>query len=238
MDKMKEKEIEKVKVKRPRRLPFTCVDNRIFKDEQITVQQLAVYVVLCYHADSINESCYPSYSTIAREAKISRRAVMRAIDALIKAGYIKKQGRKLDGTNSQTSNLYTITSEVVTHSHQVVSDSHQGGDTVSLGVVTDSHPNKNHLNKNQLTKLFKDFYSLYPKKVSKDNASKAFLKLKPDNEFLKVMIDAIEKQKTWREEARRSGLFVPEWPYPATWLNQKRWEDEIDVREETANPFA
>ena len=40
------------------------------------------------------------------------------------------------------------------------------------------------------------------------------------------MIDAVEKQKKTDQWTRDGGQYIP---HPATWLNQRRWEDEIPV---------
>ena len=38
-----------------------------------------------------------------------------------------------------------------------------------------------------------------------------------------VLIEAVERQKTWTQWQVEKGRFIPN---PATWLNQGRWEDE------------
>jgi uncharacterized protein YdaU (DUF1376 family) len=67
---------------------------------------------------------------------------------------------------------------------------------------------------------FNVFWKQYPRKVAKPNAEKAWLKIKPDDVVLKKMLDAINQQGLSSKEIQ----FVP---HPATWLNAKRWEDEI-----------
>jgi fido (protein-threonine AMPylation protein) len=46
------------------------------------------------------------------------------------------------------------------------------------------------------------------------------LKLKPNDDELKKMLVAIDQQELRKKETD----FVP---HPATWLNDRRWEDEI-----------
>ncbi len=48
--------------------------------------------------------------------------------------------------------------------------------------------------------------------------------------LLPTLLDAIEEQRQAKERAKGKGEFVPEWPYAATWLNGRRWEDEVDVK--------
>jgi hypothetical protein len=43
------------------------------------------------------------------------------------------------------------------------------------------------------------------------------------------MIDVIEAGKKSEDWIKSDGQFIP---YPATWLNGKRWEDEIQINDE------
>jgi len=101
---------------------------------------------------------------------------------------------------------------------------------------TDVQPTNNHkpITNNQIDKeyidRFDDFWKHYPRKVSKPNALKAWLKVKPDDELTKTIISAISKQNLSGKEEQ----FIP---HPASWLNGKRWEDEVKVASTTAFPF-
>lgn len=70
---------------------------------------------------------------------------------------------------------------------------------------------------------FDYFWSAYPRKAAKQTAQKAWDKLKPDKELQASILRAIEKQKRSPDWKRENGQYIP---YPATWLNQGRWEDE------------
>lgn len=70
---------------------------------------------------------------------------------------------------------------------------------------------------------FNDFWKAYPKKVSKANALKAWNKLKPNGDLVREILSALERQKTSVQWQKDNGQFIP---YPATWLNGRRWEDE------------
>ncbi len=77
---------------------------------------------------------------------------------------------------------------------------------------------------------FDSFWKSYPKKKAKGDAEKAFSKLKPDAELLKTMLDAIEAQSRLPDWTKDGGQFIP---YPATWINQRRWEDEVSSPQES-----
>jgi hypothetical protein len=64
---------------------------------------------------------------------------------------------------------------------------------------------------------FETFYSTYPRKVSKTNAEKAWKKQKC---VLSEVMPSLQKQmKLWNDPQ-----FIP---HPATWLNGRRWEDDL-----------
>lgn len=75
-------------------------------------------------------------------------------------------------------------------------------------------------------KLFSRFWESYPRHENKPAAKKAFERLKPDEDLLQIMLTAIEKQKSSAQWQEDGGHYIP---HPATWLNGRRWEDELQV---------
>jgi len=72
-----------------------------------------------------------------------------------------------------------------------------------------------------MSSSFDDFWCAYPKKVARVDAVRAFNKLNPDAELLSTLLKALEQSKDTDQWKR--GII----PNPATWLNGRRWEDEI-----------
>lgn len=70
-------------------------------------------------------------------------------------------------------------------------------------------------------KDFMKFYEAYPRKTAPKKAYEAWKKAK-DKPSLQEMLKIVEKQKGW--EQWRAGFI----PHPATWLNQGRWDDEVN----------
>lgn len=78
-----------------------------------------------------------------------------------------------------------------------------------------------------MDKEFEEFWKVYPKKVAKADARKAWLQTKdvrPDIAKLVYAITAACKTEQWM---RGGGQFIP---YAATWLRGERWEDELEVK--------
>ena len=69
---------------------------------------------------------------------------------------------------------------------------------------------------------FSKFWDSYPRKKSKGDAEKAWLKIKPDEQLQDRIFNALERAKTSVDWQKENGQFIP---YPASWLNAKGWED-------------
>lgn len=69
---------------------------------------------------------------------------------------------------------------------------------------------------------FASFWLAYPKKVKKPEAQKAFDKI--DVTLLDTILKSIEAFKRTDQWLADSGKYIP---HPASWLNGKRWEDEL-----------
>jgi len=73
---------------------------------------------------------------------------------------------------------------------------------------------------------FEVFWKAYPKKKSKGDAEKWWIKNLPNNSLVEQMILSIKKLKesdSWKNEG---GKYIP---HPSSWLNSKGWEDEIGI---------
>ncbi len=69
---------------------------------------------------------------------------------------------------------------------------------------------------------FSEFWQAYPRKTAKQAALKAWNKIKPDADLQQAILNALEQQKKSVQWQKDGGQFIP---YPATWLNGRRWED-------------
>lgn len=90
---------------------------------------------------------------------------------------------------------------------------------LELELELEEHPPKSPLKGDGLS--FDSFWEAYPRKVAKQDAVKAFRKLTVSER--EQILPALERQKKGDLWTRDGGKYIP---YPATWLNGKRWEDE------------
>ena len=71
--------------------------------------------------------------------------------------------------------------------------------------------------------IFERFWTLYPIHKSRQSAVKAWDRLKPSGELMRTISKALKRQMATDEQWIR-GIGIP---YAATYLNQRRWEDDI-----------
>nr|DAG11685.1 MAG TPA: replisome organizer [Caudoviricetes sp.] len=81
---------------------------------------------------------------------------------------------------------------------------------------------------------FAKFWEAYPRKIGKGAAEKAFKKYRPDDDLLATMLSNLSAQKRSEQWTKDGGQFIP---YPATWLNQRRWEDVPEKKESGWKPL-
>ena len=71
--------------------------------------------------------------------------------------------------------------------------------------------------------MFDEFWARYPKKKSKGQAERAWVRIKPDETLFAAILSGLERAKASYDWRKDGGKYIP---YPATWLNAKGWEDE------------
>jgi len=78
---------------------------------------------------------------------------------------------------------------------------------------------------------FETFWKLYPKKIGREAARKAFAGVDVPVE---VLVEALQKQKKWKQWTRDDGRYIPK---AVTWLEERRWEDQPPA-EQSLHPGA
>jgi hypothetical protein len=89
---------------------------------------------------------------------------------------------------------------------------------------------------NKYSAEFETFYLAYPKKKAPDKAWEAWKKRNGDRPEIDVILSAVRIQSESTDWTKENGKYIP---YPATWLNQGRWADEVDVHglKKKSDPF-
>lgn len=71
---------------------------------------------------------------------------------------------------------------------------------------------------------FERFWKAYPRKAAKQNALRAWKKIRMTAEMFDKIMAAVESQKRSEDWKRDNGSYIP---YPATWLNGGYWDNEL-----------
>jgi len=83
------------------------------------------------------------------------------------------------------------------------------------------------LDKPDTTVSFDKFWEAWPKhkRRSKMMAKKSWARINPNKELAGKIMKGLEAHKLDEQWTKDGGMFIP---MPVTWLNQRRWEDELD----------
>ncbi|MBP3400017.1 MAG: hypothetical protein J6K75_09690, partial [Erysipelotrichaceae bacterium] len=79
--------------------------------------------------------------------------------------------------------------------------------------------------------MFKEFWDLYPRKVSKKKSEETFLKKIKDEETYERLMNGLKAAvNEWKTEKTQQKFI----PHASTWLNHERWKDEaLNASEES-----
>ena len=186
-----------------------------------------------------NGFCWATNKYFADLYTVSERTVTDWIKKLEDFQYISTEvltKRYEDGTVKKIRNIYLVGShhiEEKLQNHIEVQFNHiekKMQNHIEENFAYNNTNNNNTIIKETYKEKFETFYKAYPRKVGKSNVEKWFSKNKPNDELFELMIKKLESFKKTPDWLKDNGQFIP---YPATWLNQKRWEDELEV--ETKN---
>lgn len=196
-------------------------------------------ICLADYADDGGGTCYPSIRTIARRCCCSESQARRHVHALIESGYVNVEpGTEQGGSGSRR---YQINLDKLTPCTDATPGTHARGSTHARGPLApmretpSTHDTRSVINR-QLTVSAKRkrsaiasdefcaFWNAYPKKRDRRKAEKAWNALNPDGEVIQSMLRALAAWKASPDWQRDGGQFIP---HPATWINGRRWEDEL-----------
>jgi len=181
-----------------------------------------------------DHGAWPSISTLARYANASDRSVKRDIQELVQLGELKVEVQNAPTRHQYKTNLYWITiGSGVTDSVSGVTDWVSRGDSSGKsGVTAVGTQNINITIKEPSLKSdlesFETFWLLYPKKVARADALKAWkqaTKKKTADELIGLV-------KAYSESKLPDQQYIP---YPASWLNKELY-DTVQVEQPKTFP--
>ena len=209
---------------------YGTIAKLAMQDTNLDIIAKAIYAYFCSFAGG-GDCCFPSRSKICHDLKITSNTFTKYLRQLVTNGYISVEQIKDKGKFSH--NVYTlnaIVSPCIKSRYTVKTDTEN---TVYGEMTTNNNSSNNNssFNNNSSNKgrtpndMFETFWKAYPRKVNKQAAQKAFNKLKPSEDLFKAIMAGLENHKKSKQWTRDDGQYIP---HASTWLNGKRWEDELE----------
>ena len=193
-----------------------------------------VLLALADHSDDDGQ-CWPGTAGISKKCHISQRTVFNSLARLESFNMVQRQHRK-NGQGGLTSNLYRLTLPPLNNIQYPPEPD-------SVPLLNDVHSNHHiepSLKRQKTTPLppkgddgFDQFWKAYPKKVAKVAALRAWRRLHYPNLVATIMA-TLERFKSSPDWLKNRGAYIP---HPATWLNGRRWEDELPSSNDDFFPF-
>jgi len=158
--------------------------------------------------------------SIAKATGLTERQVRTSLANLEKTGE----------TTSKSTNRFTVVT-ICNYNKYQIKENKNDQQTANKRPTSDQQTttNKNEKKKEEVNPStdFDKFYSAYPVKKGKDAAKKAFAKMNGTKPNIEILLQILEKHKKSPDWTKDGGQFIP---HPATWLNKKRWEDEVTTK--------
>jgi hypothetical protein len=195
---------------------FTQIPNDWVRDAKLSLKAIGLLTQLMSHRPGWNMSI----SSLARFNKTGVRTIKSAVQELELNGYLvrsEKQEHNPDGTFAD----YVWTTADPLQNSVTAKSVDAKGHTKNT-ITKEEQPTKNK-QENISTDTFDKFWELYPKKVAKADALKAW------NKAIKVKTAErlLELTKAYAEGKLPDQTYIP---YPASWLNKGLYES-VEVAE-------
>lgn len=228
----------------PENTPFIALPTAL--KGKVTPYQLTVIWVL----QSYYPNIWPSYATIAKDAKMSRSSVIRTVNELVELGLLQKQYR-IDEFNQKT-NCYRVSiwqqckalpvsdpafnGRYLTGTGGSVTQT-LGGCQRDTGVVSEVHPKKNNITKTNnyktISSFFEPFWEVYRKiptsmrvvSQSKKLAKAEFSKLSKKTQ--EKILDCLQADIRARTKQLKNDNFTPLFPDCFRYLKNGQYEQYL-----------
>lgn len=102
--------------------------------------------------------------------------------------------------------------------------------TNSITTTNKEYIDKGGLGEKEYKQTFDEFRKAYPgTKRGLETEFKNFKKHTDYKNVVKELSPALAKLIEWRRASETKGNFVPQYPMLQTWINQRRWEEELEA---------
>ena len=197
---------------------FTQFPNAWARDDRIGFRAKGLLILLMSHS----EGWRISLQHLAGASPDGITAIRTAVQELEDAGYLNRT--LVRNEKSQVEGSEWILSDPF---ENLMSENLMSGNLTLKNTIdkntSNKENNKKELNNKSVDYHFEIFWKHYPRKIGKGAARKAFEKALEK----KHATELIESAYDYANSSSLPDLqFIP---HPATWLNQERWDDELNA---------
>lgn len=204
---------------------------------QLSAGQRSLWHALMY----VNNKCaWSEWFNVANivlvsNTGLSRQGVIKARTELIRLGLLEFVDNSTNAGSYRLNICSTIMQESVQAGCGVVDKlvaeefTSQLPSSLQVSIPLNKHKHKPKQNINNITPIvpyddmFSKLWDAYPRHDSRKVAFNSFSKLKPTEEMLTDILNAVEIQKRSEAWQKENGKYIP---MLSTYLNQERWKDE------------
>ena len=215
-----------------RRSGFAVVYRAVAQDDRLSLKARGLYVLMA----SLPDNWEYTIAGLAKKAGSGKDQIRSALKELLDVGYlVKEQAHGSDGKFSR--NVFVLQEDAPPLSGNPTTGNPITGKP-STGKPSTGNPTENNKDKKKKDKKppispegqarFDSFWQVYPRKDAKSKAKEAWAKLEAwgvDPDLMVHILAAVAAQKKTEQWQREGGRFIP---MAATWINQRRWEDEVN----------
>jgi len=192
---------------------FIVIQGWMVKDLNLSGNDLLLYALIYGFSQDEESEFKGSINYICDWLNCSRPTAIKAINNLVEKQLIFKHKTTVSNVHFNT---YKANLLVVKKLYFASKETLLGGSKETLPNNIEDNNIVDNIDKK---KMFEIFWEKYPNKVAKDNCMKKFMKLPAaDIEKILATLDAFLAHKMFEGYVH---------PLPMTYLNQKRWNDEI-----------
>ena len=206
-----------------------AVAKEVGTNAAVIFQSIAFW---CQHCEAngknYHDGLYWTYNSVKAFSDIfpylSRQQINTALEKLIAAGFIVKSNYNKSAYDRTAWYAVTEKGKSISQKYEMDSPNCRNGFCQNTEPIPVTNTDKDTNTQDG----FDRFWAVYPRRVSKVSALRAWTKLKPDEELIEVIMTDIEHRKEgeWKNQDVR---YIP---HPATYLNQRRWEDEQTTKDD------
>jgi predicted transcriptional regulator len=197
--------------------PFAQVPNSAIRDPEISPNAFRLLAYLMSH----KEGYELTYGQIERQTTLGRYAINEAIRVLTIKGWLRTERTKKDNGQFGPTSFHILDPEAV---YSVADDSSVGHSTMEQSTdIKNTNYLENTKTKEKHLEAFETFWLLYPKRIAKADALKAWKQATKK----KTADELIALTKAYSESKLPDMTYIP---YPASWLNKGLYE-AVEVQE-------